>query len=426
MTEIEKSNLIDQIDLVNSQVYGDKAAISDIKDKRLISILQTDASKVLDENGEPMLVYHGTDFGMFTVFDTDGHGKTRDTGAFFAERKKDAATYTTTSELFDSEDFKDYDINGKNRKYDSYTIAAPIEIAGEGFVGVAIVTRGHGTNANRFYLHEVVLQKNLLDESIKTDTEADSHRGDVANVLKEIVTAKGNGENVTEDTALRLREEDAREVAQRMDDNNGTEVVRFVDFLRRGRLEEGENRYFHVGETGDLLNEYGISGKITIGSSAINSHHSEDEDHLDENDWVEVIDKINEPVAITEYGDRGNSYRIYTIVEKNGKNICVGVDVNSVGRDVNITNIRTAFARDIANALNERLVYPHSRRELETAIRELSLRHNREVYPEQPFDEAKIGNHSETETPSSAETILLNLPSITPKFFSTYRRYWTI
>ena len=75
LTEIEKSNLIDQIDLVNSQVYGDKAAISDIKDKRLISILQTDASKVLDENGEPMPVYHGTDFGMFTVFDTDGHGK---------------------------------------------------------------------------------------------------------------------------------------------------------------------------------------------------------------------------------------------------------------------------------------------------------------------------------------------------------------
>ena len=100
--------------------------------------------------------------------------------------------------------------NWKNRKYDSYTIAAPIEIAGEGFVGVAIVTRGHGTNANRFYLHEVVLQKNLLDESIKTDTEADSHRGDVAKVLKEIVSAKENGENVTEDTAkYRIREDEA-------------------------------------------------------------------------------------------------------------------------------------------------------------------------------------------------------------------------
>ena len=200
-----------------------------------------------------------------------------------------------------------------------------------------------------------------------------------------------------EDKNLRFREDDARDAAQRMDENNGTELVRFVDFLRRGRLKQGESRYFHVGETGGILNEHGISGKITIGTSAVNSHHNEDADHLDENDWVEVIEKLNEPVAITEYGDRGNSYRIYTIVEKNGKNICVGVDVNSVGRDVNITNIRTAFARDIANALNERLVYPHSRTELETAIRELSLRHNREVYPEQPYDAANIRNNSETQ-----------------------------
>ena len=77
-------------------------------------------------------------------------------------------------------------------------------------------------------------------------------------------------------------------------------------------------------------------------------------------------------------------------MEKNGKNICVGVDVNSVGRNVNITNIKTGFARDIANALNEELVYPGSRQELETAIQERSLRHNREVYPEQPYDAAKV------------------------------------
>lgn len=91
-------------------------------------------------------------------------------------------------------------------------------------------------------------------------------------------------------------------------------------------------------------------------------------------------------------------------------------------------DMRREIAKSLANVTEAALVekHPHSRSELETAIRELSLRHNREVYPEQPFDEAKIGNYSETETPSSAETILLNLPSITPKFFSTYRRYWTI
>lgn len=34
--------------------------VSNIKDKRLLSILQTNSSKVVDENGEPLVVYHGT------------------------------------------------------------------------------------------------------------------------------------------------------------------------------------------------------------------------------------------------------------------------------------------------------------------------------------------------------------------------------
>lgn len=110
--------------------------------------------------------------------------------------------------------------NWKKRNYNSYTIAAPVAIGGEGYVGVAIaiVTRGHGTNTNKFYLYKVVLQKNLLDESIKTDTEADSHRGDVAKILKEIVSAKENVEKNGNDARLSLEDEGKvsdREVALR-------------------------------------------------------------------------------------------------------------------------------------------------------------------------------------------------------------------
>ena len=60
LTQIEKSDLINQRDLVKAQVYGDEAAYSDVKDKRLISLLQTNSSKIVDENGEPLVVYHGT------------------------------------------------------------------------------------------------------------------------------------------------------------------------------------------------------------------------------------------------------------------------------------------------------------------------------------------------------------------------------
>lgn len=47
-----------------------------------------------------------------------------------------------------------------------------------------MLTRVGGERKNKFYLHEVVLQENLLSESIKTDTKADSHKGDIANILK--------------------------------------------------------------------------------------------------------------------------------------------------------------------------------------------------------------------------------------------------
>ena len=101
--------------------------------------------------------------------------------------------------------------NWKGRGYGSVTFAAPVAIGGEGYVGVVIakelVDPKNGTH--RFYLHEVALQKSLLSEEFKTGMFTGSKQGDVAKVLKEILSAKENGENVTEDTAkYRIREDE--------------------------------------------------------------------------------------------------------------------------------------------------------------------------------------------------------------------------
>lgn len=115
--------------------------------------------------------------------------------------------------------------NWKGRGYGSVTFAAPLEIGGKGYVGIVVaneVTLSDGSH--RFYLHEVALQKNLLseefktgidtgskqgenlhEESIKTDTKADSHQGDVAKILKEIVTAKESGEKVANERGSSYR-----------------------------------------------------------------------------------------------------------------------------------------------------------------------------------------------------------------------------
>ena len=51
-------------------------------------------SVVKDEDDMPKVVYHGTTQGGFTEFDTDGKDKTKDTGAWFANERDAAFTYS--------------------------------------------------------------------------------------------------------------------------------------------------------------------------------------------------------------------------------------------------------------------------------------------------------------------------------------------
>lgn len=64
-------------------------------------------SKVVNENGEPLVVYHGSTKAGFTVFDTDGEGKTKGPGAFFTTSPRGASTYsgtTDTVEFFNADE----------------------------------------------------------------------------------------------------------------------------------------------------------------------------------------------------------------------------------------------------------------------------------------------------------------------------------
>ncbi|KGN95141.1 hypothetical protein HQ39_06405 [Porphyromonas sp. COT-108 OH2963] len=112
LTEIEKGKLLDQL---NGQVALEKGfismgaepdpsvALSRVKDTKLVSLLQTNASKVVDENGEPMVVYHGTLSKSLTEFSKDFIGSRYsfdDKGFFFISSKKIAEDYATSE--FDS------------------------------------------------------------------------------------------------------------------------------------------------------------------------------------------------------------------------------------------------------------------------------------------------------------------------------------
>lgn len=91
LTQIEKGTIIDSLNGTTTSVAKNDNAFSEYKDKRLFSLLQTNSSKVVDENGEPMVVYHGTNKFGFTVFDKEFSDDK--TSIFFTDRVDIAKGY---------------------------------------------------------------------------------------------------------------------------------------------------------------------------------------------------------------------------------------------------------------------------------------------------------------------------------------------
>ena len=73
----------------------------------LNSVKKKDVSQVVDENGEPLVVYHGTENGGFTVFDKDLIAS--EGGFFFNDRKAVADEYAATPD--------EYEPLGENKVY---------------------------------------------------------------------------------------------------------------------------------------------------------------------------------------------------------------------------------------------------------------------------------------------------------------------
>ncbi len=70
LTDIEKGKLLSIVPTIQKAGIDGTLPNSAYKDKRLFSILQTNSSKVVDENGEPRVVYHQTNSTMWVNLET--------------------------------------------------------------------------------------------------------------------------------------------------------------------------------------------------------------------------------------------------------------------------------------------------------------------------------------------------------------------
>lgn len=100
LTQIEKGELATLAPALSTTALQDAdSPFPALKDKRLLSILQVDASKAVDENGEPKEFHHGTGRYGFDEFDTYGFGSwfgddKQKISDFYTERNTDEQTQT--------------------------------------------------------------------------------------------------------------------------------------------------------------------------------------------------------------------------------------------------------------------------------------------------------------------------------------------
>ncbi len=111
-----------------------------------------------------------------------------------------AAAFAAVPEIISGGRIIDRQENWKGRGYGSVTFAAPVKIGEENHICIVVANEvTHSDGTHRFYLHEVALQKELQDEEFKTGIDTGSHLGDVAKILKDILSAKTNSSKVVDE-----------------------------------------------------------------------------------------------------------------------------------------------------------------------------------------------------------------------------------
>ena len=199
LTKIEKGSLLDSLNGLSNSVAEKQQTSFTGKDSKLLSILQTNSSKVVDENGEPMVVYHGTLADGLRQFSTDFIGSRYsydEKGFFFISNRKIADDYAVS----------EFDASRRGEVIDAYvSLGNPLVVNSEW-------CRKNGLGSNVFKDNDVIefwdnYQSLIVEESeqndgvIVTDGETSMVVAFFPNQIKSATDNNGNF-STTEDDIL--------------------------------------------------------------------------------------------------------------------------------------------------------------------------------------------------------------------------------
>lgn len=272
------------------------------KDTKLISILQTNSSKVVDENGEPMVVYHGTG-AEFTIFKPSEDGALG-RGMYFSESREFADSHSRV-------------VGGKSISV-FLSIRNPYETESPSVDTDKITKEGHdGVFAigPRFWVA-------FEPHQIKSATD-------------------NTGEFSSENEDIRYRERKSKE-AEEINTQFNTELENLTE-------ENSNSTILHLGNPSTPLISAGIPNKpfLLYGNKLIKKAKKHG---FNIQDVKDLPIALSNPIAVFE-GGHPNSYAILTEMNINGNNVLVSVETEKTG-EIDFNLISSVFGKEGKGIIN--------------------------------------------------------------------------
>ena len=355
LTQLEKTRLIDEINQsardFTSEGNASIPPYVEAKDTRLISLLQTNSSKIVDENGEPRVVYHGTtrdeekrvwnenggyydtSHDQFTVFRRDVDGE-RNSGMFFNSDPDNAYGYGYYS-------------------YDTYLkLRNPLVIDCNGSNYSAIKYNGEEKDTYGWcdyaekHGYDGVVFNNIRDgvDYGSMQTPTNDYVAFKSNQIKSATDNIGTFSDANPDIRYQL--------AGDMGSEEDIEAVnkRFNDELQGYTPANADSKVFDLGRPSAALLSGGVVDKpMKLYGSKIAKKIKKH--GLDVEDLKDLPRAVAAPIAIFNNYEKEGNRSVLTELHTRGGNILVSLNIGK-GMDVDFNIVSSMFGKGNDKVLN--------------------------------------------------------------------------
>ena len=121
----------------------------------------------------------------------------------------------------------------------------------------------------------------------------------------------------------------------------------------KGKLEEGH--VYKLGMPSEILLSTGVPNlPIQMSAQRLEDKATKFGHNFDISEVKDLVNAIQKPIAVFEYGDRNKSQNLIVEIQKDGKNFIIGLSLNPVvkGKALEINSVRNVFPKDNAEWLN--------------------------------------------------------------------------